>query len=222
MARVGKAGKVLNVKSKIMVGLITFTVLIGVLIFVYFNYSIRTEVFVAVAGILGVMLTLYGNALLSLHQQQMQWMNDNKRQTEKRKHERAVLRIGLLEELNEIRAVRTESLKITQNALKKDENTSILAASDLDDTVYSSSISNIGCLTHEEVKEVVAAYSRIRRQSKKICLLGFPDEQWNDYVRVPPENIHVVLDIEKGVISLLDNAIKTLNQNMTKTYKDIG
>lgn len=221
VVRVGKPGKMLSVKSKVAVGLITFIVLIGVLVIFYLHYNFRTEIFVAVAGILGVMLTLYGNALLSIHQQQRQWLNDNKRQAEEREHDRTVLRIGLIEELNEIRAVRTEAFKTTQRALEKEENTSILVTSDLDDTVYRSSISDIGCLTQEEVKEVVATYSRVRRQSKKLCLLGLPDEQWSDYIRVPPENIHVVHDIEKGVISLLDNAVKALNTNLTKTYKNV-
>ena len=200
-------------KLSIALGILVYFLVIGLW---HFISDMRIEVFVALLGIGGVLATLYVNTLLSLHQQDTQWKNETKRRDEERNHKRTALRIVLLEELKDLRSVYTEGIKTLDDC---DETSSVLVPKAVNDTIFSSTVSDIGILTKREVREVVATYRALSRQNTKTLLLGTTEGIPDDYVQVQYDLARVLLSIKSDVISKLDNTVKVLSENLTNTKK---
>ncbi|MDE0682832.1 MAG: hypothetical protein OXI63_07960, partial [Candidatus Poribacteria bacterium] len=180
-------------------------------IFAYNLFNIGTELFVAGVGIWGILLTLYGNTLVSLHQQEKQWNSNIELHAEERRHRRKTVRLGLIEELVDLRRVRIEHIKAIES---RDDSVPFFVTTEVNDTVFKSLVSNIGLLTEIEVKEVVTTYRKLYRQSSKFRLFGTPCDESGLYVLIPPDKMNTVLEIEKGMKSLLDKAIELLGGHL--------
>ena len=207
--------------------IVTGLVILGYFLAIYLWYvlsSLRIEIFIALLGIGGVITTLYVNTLLSLHQQETQWKNDNRRREEERQHQRTALRIVLVEELKDLHSTYTEGLKTLEEI---EESDSTLIPKDVNDSVFRSMISHLGILTESEVGEIVATYRVISRQNEKLSLLGTTNERMRvvgttevtpeNYIRVPYDSTHVLLDIQKDIISKLETTISVLTKNLEIT-----
>ena len=196
-------------KLSIALGILIYFFIVGLW---HIIAEMRIEIFVALLGIGGVITTLYVNTLLSLHQQNTQWKNETKRRDEERNHRRTALRIVLLEELKDLRSVYTEGIKTLEDC---DETSSVLVPKAVNDTIFISTVPNIGILTEREVREVVTTYRALIRQNTKALLLGTTEGVPDDYVMVQHELARVLLSIKSDVISKLDSAIIVLSENQT-------
>jgi len=153
---------------------------------------------VGFVGFTGVIITLFVTAKAA-----------HDRRNEERDHEKKVLRIALLAELNINRDTLSENAAILETD-RSDPNDAVVVPTDRMDDVYKAFIPRIGLLSEDEVGKVMKAYLSLETYNAKLFLQGLSAQSGPRHVKVSGNDIVVLAGIMRGTLFPVDEAIKVL------------
>jgi len=159
-------------------------------------------ILVALLGFSGVIITLLTNA----------WFFRGQR-TDERRHEQQSIRRALLAELKNIRLGPSEHNKLGE-AFKENQDGAV-HREQIDD-VYRSLLPKIGLLEPDEVDDVVTAYLGHQTYQANLRLIGRVDPALNDHVIVNNEHLPALAEMQKSVLTQIDEAISSLQSEFKK------
>ncbi len=166
---------------------------------------------VGLLGFLGVMATLWWNARLA-----------RVARIEAAAHERATLRVAIIEELKLVKAA--FELRISQSD-PKTADYSYIPKRQLPSTIYDKLVDRIGLLTSEEVAAVMHAYGLLEQLPERLGLIseevtehdGVPSHMSDSFFIVKSEHMDEARRIHESYLKVIEVAINKLTANMPES-----
>lgn len=155
-------------------------------------------------GFAGVIITLLYNGKLAREQRADEARDAREQRDEERAHERHTLRAALVAEL-----------KINREAFEEDdrplgEDQSAWVPTDSLTHAYDSYLPRLGILSKDEVDKVMLAYLMIQNYHAKLFLIGVPPPTTARHVKVPSENVQMMINMQRQLVGPIDKAVTAL------------